>query len=358
MSQTISQLLPSPSSDSSTTGFAPENADALSAFLGGVAFLRMDELGWMRITGEDRVRWLNGMVTNSIADLEPGAGCYNFVLNAQGQIQGDGTVFLGPSELLLETGGAQVATLMALLDRFIIMDDVELTEIPKTERSGILVAGPAAAALLAELGFVSKESPAAHLAQMPLRELPWAGGTIELVHAYSPLVPRFELWGAASQIAKLEQQLRARGTTSAGAQSLEWLRTLEGTPRFGQDIRGRELPQETAQTRALHFNKGCYLGQEIVERIRSRGKVNRTFIGFVLDDELPEQGAELTSNGQAVGVLTTVSHLPPCTALPSGARLALGYTRRDVIDSGRELTYTGGRATPATLPFTLGTLTP
>src|ERR1700712_606476 len=98
----------------------------LASILTRVAISPARAVGWIRVTGEDRVRWLNGMVTNSIQELENGQGNYNFLLSVQGRIQGDATIFASPDALLIETAASQVPTLMTLLDRFIIMDDVEL----------------------------------------------------------------------------------------------------------------------------------------------------------------------------------------------------------------------------------------
>jgi folate-binding protein YgfZ len=138
---------------------------------------------------------------------------------------------------------------------------------------------------------------------------------------------------------------------SCDAQSLERLRILEGTPLYGTDIRDRELPQETGQTRALHFSKGCYLGQEIVERIRSRGNVHRTFGAFRLDGDLPAAGSQLEADGKQIGELTSTAAIP----LPGNdgkvVQLGLGYVRREAIDRGATFHYSGGVAIPVSLPF-------
>ncbi len=106
-------------------------------------------MGWIRVTGDDRVRWLNGMVTNSINELKDGEGNYNFLLSVQGRIQGDATIFAERDALLIETSTSQIPGLMALLDRFIIMDDVELADVT-TAHSGVQVAGPEALSLLSK----------------------------------------------------------------------------------------------------------------------------------------------------------------------------------------------------------------
>ena len=317
-------------------------ATQLTALLHKAAISPLNETGWIRATGEDRVRWLNGMVTNSIQDLKPGKGSYNFVLSVQGRIQGDAYIFATPDALLIETAAAQLPGLMALLDRFIIMDDVELADV-STARSGLSIAGPEAVSLLAKLGLTVE-----HLAPLDLQPTQWNSTPITIIHAHSPLISRFELWADAATIAALSQALLAAGAINADPESLEYLRILDGTPLYGKDIRDRELPQETAQTRALHFSKGCYLGQEIVERIRSRGNVHRTFSAFRLEGDLPPAGSTLEAEGKQIGELTSVAAIP---LQGNPIQLALGYIRREALDRGLPLTYPGGVAIPTTIPF-------
>jgi folate-binding protein YgfZ len=325
----------------------PQDTPAqLSALLTGAGIAPLDDLGWIRVTGEDRVRWLNGMVTNSIQGLAPGEGCYNFVLNAQGRIQGDLTAFAEPAALLLKTARERIPSLMSLLDRFIIMDDVELTDL-SGHRAGVAVAGPKPAAMLEHVGL-----PAENLEPMRMRSSSWRGSPVILLQEHSPLVPRFELWAEADVAQEVREALLAAGVTVCAPEALENLRILSGTPRYGTDIRNsetaRDLPQETGQTRALHFTKGCYLGQEIVERIRSRGNVHRAFMGFELTGSLPSPGAVLEAEGKAVGELTSVAAIP---LQPGLLHLALGYVRREALDRGLPLLYPGGSASPVALPW-------
>ncbi|SEC17468.1 YgfZ/GcvT domain-containing protein [Terriglobus roseus] len=292
--------------------------------------------GWIAVTGEDRVRWLNGMVTNSIQALTPGEGSYSFLLSAQGRIQGDATVWAKPDMLLMQTDPSQVAPLMTLLDRFIIMDDVELAD-ESSLWTGLLVAGPLAAEKLNAAGVPVRTSRL-----LKKFSVPYDGTELQVLCAYSPAVPRFEIWSRDSAaLEKVQSALAGAGVTECSADGLELLRIAEGTPRFGTDIRDRDLPQETAQTRALHFNKGCYLGQEIVERIRSRGNVHRTLTTFVLTGGVPAPGAPLMAEGKPVGELTSVA-----AESIDGQLLALGFVRREAIDRALPLTYEGGTAAP------------
>ena len=179
-------------------------------------------------------------------------------------------------------------------------------------------------------------------------------GSDAIVHAHiRPLVPRFEIWSDPETIAALTAALCRRRDPRL-RRSLDHLRILSGAPRYGSDIRNtptaHDLPQETAQDRALHFAKGCYLGQEIVERIRSRGNVHRTFAGFQLTGTLPTPGTALTAEGKAVGELTSVAAIPLATGT---VQLALGYIRREALERKLPLEYPGGTATPIALPYSV-----
>jgi aminomethyltransferase len=287
----------------------------LAALLTGVAVAPLDSTGWIRVTGDDRVRWLNGMVTNAVQTLAPGQGCYNFVLNAQGRIQGDLTAWMLEDSILLETGRAQLPALIAHLDHFIIMDDVALEDI-SDQRSGLLIAGPDALRTVQQLGGAPSTSPQPAACLSPtinLKQTEYRSAPVDLILACSPLVPRFEIWGDSATIAQISAELAS--VSQATPEAVEHLSIIEGTPLYGTDIRNtataHDLPQETGQTRALHFAKGCYLGQEIVERIRSRGNVHRTFSGFTLTGALPAPGTAFSAEGKPVGELTSVASILP-----------------------------------------------
>jgi aminomethyltransferase len=140
--------------------------------------------------------------------------------------------------------------------------------------------------------------------------------------------------------------LIAAGATAVGAEALELRRISYGIPRYGADIRDRDLPQETGQTRALSFTKGCYLGQEIVERIRSRGAVHRQFSAFLVEGSLPEAGAKILADDKEVGEITSCAVLP----LARGDRpVALGYLRREAAE--KELLAGTARLKTSSIPI-------
>ena len=308
-----------------------------------VSAVAVHDLGWLRrvaVRGEDRFRWLSGMVTNTVNDLESNAGAWNLVLNAQGRIQGDLHVWREGDALYLEIAADQHDRLLAHFDRFIIMDDVEL--IPQsvspngelTGQTALGLTGPQAAGLLVKLGLTELANP------MTTARAVWQGSEILVVRAYGLLVPHYELWVQANQIPALWQAIVEAGATPVGTASLEAFRIAEAIPAYAIDIAERDLAQETSQMRALSFSKGCYLGQEIVERIRSRGSVHRHLRPLELFGPLPPAGAELTTaSGAAAGQITSAAELP----LASGPRIfALGMIRGEAELRNQPLNYTAG----------------
>ncbi|HSU18813.1 MAG TPA: hypothetical protein VLI45_03640 [Acidobacteriaceae bacterium] len=313
----------------------------LEAVLHQAAIATLEDRAFLRVTGADATRWLNGMVTNSVQALAPGQGSYNFLLNAQGRILGDCTVYRepGPADpptFLLETQSSQLEALQRHLDHFIIMDDVELTPAFSDDTS-LVVIGPEAPRVLAAAGLPAPDPLRFAHADSPQ-------GPVQIFTAHSADLPRFQLRSSLGELLALRSALLIAGAREIAHDALEAARLLEGSPRYGQDITEKHLPQETNQQYALHFSKGCYLGQEIVERIRSRGQVHRVLTPLTLTGQMPtELPAPLQANGQPAGEITSAMLVP----LTEGPQiLALGYVRREALDTHQPLTYTGGTATP------------
>lgn len=282
------------------------------------------DLGWrakILATGADRIRWFNGMVTNDIRDLAPSHGVYSFLLNAQGRILGDMYVFHRGEYVLVDTDREQASKMIETFDKFIIMDDVELSDASE-KLTAIGVRGPKSKDVLAKTGVAV---PA--LQPLEVADLTWRGMGISLVAGEQ--ANEYQIWVAAPHAAAVWDALLEAGATPIGIEALELARIAVGIPRYGVDIRERDLPQETEQYRALNFNKGCYVGQEIVERIRSRGQVHRRFTRFEVEGEVAA-GTKIRAGGKDVGEITSVA------SLPGGRRVALGYARREAL--GGELT--------------------
>jgi folate-binding protein YgfZ len=303
------------------------------------------DLGWRAkivLTGGDRVRWLNGMITNNVRDLASGHGVYAFLLNPQGHIQADLYAYNRGEFLLVDTDRAQVEKVSAIFDRYIIMDDVEVTNVSDT-LTAIGVAGPRSREILSKAGLEVSD-----LELLQLRDVAWQQAGLTVARGDNLVVESYELWLSPANVSALWDALIAVGATAVGSEALECLRIASGSPRYGQDIRERDLPQETGQARALHFTKGCYVGQEIVERIHSRGAVHRKFTGFTFEGSLPPAGTKLQSGGKDVGEVTSTAVLPTGQA---DLNVALGYVRREAGASGTELAADGGKAVVHELPF-------
>jgi aminomethyltransferase len=285
------------------------------------------------VRGGDRFRWLSGMVTNTVNDLPENGGAWNLVLNAQGRIQGDLTIWRENDALELEVAADQLDKLMAHLDHFIIMDDVELVSHDPAAETAVGLTGPQSREVLARMGL---PIPAAEMTGLRVE---WNGLDLRVHRTFGPLADHFEIWTPVAGLTVLWRALSTAGASPVGADAIEKFRVAEGIPLYGVDIVERDLPQETSQTRALHFNKGCYLGQEIVERIRSRGNVHRHLLQLELEGPLPKAGTELMLDGAAAGHIASAAELP----LENGVRrFALAMVRSEAEVKGQPLTYTTG----------------
>jgi aminomethyltransferase len=295
----------------------------------------------LEITGNDRIRWLNGMVTNNIRDLAPGYGIYSFLLNPQGHILGDFLSYNRGDRILVDTDQSQVEKILATFDHYIIMDDVEVTNL-SDKRTSVGIAGPNSADVLKAAGFRIGE-----LKPLQSEDIAWKQTRASVVRGEQEQYPSYEIWIAPEQASEVITALQS-AATPVSREALELYRIAVGIPRYGQDIRERDLPQETEQLRALNFNKGCYVGQEIVERIRSRGNVHRKFTGFRIAGSPPAPGTKIQAQGKDVGEVTSSAVIP---AAAGDRTVALGYIRREVGIPGKEIQIAESSATVSDLPF-------
>lgn len=324
-----------------TVAVYSETPDEFAALLNGPGIYDLSWRARLTASGKDRVRWLNGMITNNVRDLPVGQGVYNFLLTPQGRIQGDLYVYNYGEHLVLETDQAQAENVLTLLKRYIIMDKVELARLDKA--AGIGVAGPHALELLKKIGIEVQG-----LNALQFVETSWRGVRITLTRGDLPHMESYQIWSDDADVLQLWQELVNHGGTPAGSNAVDLLRIACGIPAYGQDIRERDLPQETGQERALNFTKGCYIGQEIVERIRSRGAVHRKFMGFTINGPLPGAGAKALANGKEIAEITSAAILPLANGdLP----VALGYVRREACPAGAEIEVDGAKATVTEVPF-------
>jgi folate-binding protein YgfZ len=313
----------------------PKELDARSVEIEAMVYgAALHDLGWLRrvkVKGEDRFRWLSGMVTNTVNDLAGNAGAWNLVLNAQGRIQGDLTVWRKGDTLELEIAADQLDRLLTHLDRFIIMDDVELSM--REDETALGLTGPKASEVLARLGLPVLAEPMTHT------RAEFNGMSLRLRRGFEAIGQHYVIWTSTRSMAKMWKFFITGGAVPVGAAAVGAFQVAEGIPAYGIDMMERDLPQETSQMRALHFEKGCYLGQEIVERIRSRGNVHKHLRALELDGPLPSPGTELKLNATAMGQVTSAAEL----LLAAGPRrFALGMVRGEAEVKNEPLSYGAG----------------
>jgi folate-binding protein YgfZ len=257
------------------------------------------------LTGGDRVRWLNGMVTNNIRDLSAGNGAYAFLLNPQGHILGDLYAYNRGESITVDTDSAQVEKLLATFDHYIIMDDVEVANLSE-QLTSLGIGGRKAREVMQKSGVKIPD-----LQPLQLHEIQCdceCGCVKCTVVRTDDAIESYEIWLAPDHVRPLWNALVAAGASPIGFEAFEINRIASGIPRYGVDIRERDLPQETEQARALNFNKGCYVGQEIVERIRSRGAVHRKFSGFLAEGgDAITPGTKIVAGEKEVGEITSAA---------------------------------------------------
>ena len=319
-------------------------ASEFRALMAGAAVFDMSWQAKLAIGGKDRTRWANGMVTNNIRDLAPGCGVYSFLLTPQGRNQGDLVVYNRGEFLLATTDREQAEAITTLLKRYIIMDKVELEEL-SDKLASIGVGGPQAIDAMKRAGIdVPPLEPGS------VAETAWSDIEISVARSTHPHSNAFEIWIAPEHAEKLWEALTGAGAQPVGSDALEMYRIARGIPRYGIDLRERDLPQETGQEHALNFTKGCYIGQEIVERIRSRGNVHRALVGFEVEGAPPQPGTKVFAGDKEAGEITSVARVP----FAAGERtLALGYLRREAGEAGSSVKVGEQSATVQSIPFSV-----
>jgi aminomethyltransferase len=306
----------------------PSGYDALRA---AAAWLDLSARGRIYAGGEDRARLLHAMTTNHVQQLTPGTGCYAFLLNAQGHILADVNLLCLEDRFLLDTEPETRERVLRHLDKYIIADDVALEDATALLAS-VAVEGPHAADALAAVGAPALDAEYAYAS--------WAGGIVE--RASETGEPGFRIFMPAEAKTDWVARLESAGAVQATPDEARIVRLEHGKPRYGEDIFDTTLPQETSQMHAVHFAKGCYIGQEIVERIRSRGHVNRLLVKLEVEGEAPlAGGSKVTAGAAEAGEITSSAFSPAL-----GKVVALAYMRAQYAVDATVL-QAGGRAAVA-----------
>jgi folate-binding protein YgfZ len=264
------------------------------------------------LRGGDRVRFLHGMVTADIEKLKEGAGTRAAMLSVKGRLLAEMTIYALPDELWLSMEASLKEKVKHVFDKHIVMDDVEVVE------SGVNEVGLYGDEAAARLGGISL-APYAHVMLDGVR----VAGDPSLG------VAGFRLFGSREALARITS-----GTTKLDPATREAWRIEAGTARYGVDLDEDRLVVEANLDDAISFDKGCYLGQEVVVRATSRGRVNRKLVRLVLEGtDVPQIGAHLTSAAQPdAGVITSAAY-----SERAGSPVALAYVHRVALDSDAPL---------------------
>jgi aminomethyltransferase len=309
----------------------------------GAALFRLGTRGVLEVSGGDRVRWLDGMISADVKSLAPGTGAFGLLLTRQGRVVADLHVLARTEGLWLELEAAGAPAVLARLAGYVIADDVTLTD-RSPEFARLALEGPRAAPVLS----AAAGAPVA-LEPHAWRELE-IGGERATVAAYGFTgFPAFQLFAPLAAADRLATALLAAGASAASHDTLECLRIEAGTPWLGRELDESVLPAEARLEAAISISKGCYTGQEVVTRMRSRGRVGHLLMGLRFEGgALPERGAAIEVAGARVGQVTSAVHSPEQGAI------GLGFVRAELAEPGGRVRVAGADASLASLPMRTG----
>jgi tRNA-modifying protein YgfZ len=298
------------------------------------------------LTGPDRVRYLNAIVSNDVKSLSVGSGTLALLLNPQGHILAELEIYALKEKLLVRTHASVREKIIPVLDKFIIMDDVTLED-ATGQLASLALEGPQAATIIAQSTGLSLDgfSPLA-FAEVTIDAIPCL--LIRRSHFSTADSKSLgaEIIAPREKLAVIWQNVRTSTQAQHGApigmETLNSLRLEAAIPWFPVDFNDSVIPHEaTLESTHISYSKGCYTGQEIVERVRSRGHVNRrrTRLKFSTQDP-PKEGTKLFANGAEVGYVTSSAYSPA-----AGAAIGMAYIRREQNSPGTTVEWKEGTAT-------------
>ena len=299
--------------------------------------------GHLLVTGSDRARFLHGMLSNTVEGLESGAGNYATMTTPRGQTLSDVWVYHRAEGFLLETEPGLQAKLTASLDKYLIADDVHITDVTGIQAT-LGLHGPGSRALIARvLGEVSSDLADCHTV---VRGLGRADVSVT-ARSYSG-EPGYDLRIEAVNALRLWNVLTAAGARPVGTRAMEALRIESGIPRYGVDVDERVVPLEAGLHHAVDFTKGCFIGQETIAKMHNLGKPRRYLVGLCLEaDTVPPPETPLRDGEKQIGWTTSSVRSPAL-----GRVVSLASVRRGYEQPGQFLSVDGGgRAKVVELPF-------
>ena len=301
------------------------------------ALAEKDWFGVLKLTGSDRASWLQGMVTNDVQKLRPGAGCYAAHLTPQGKIVAHMHILADEDALWLSLERATIPKLIGVFDKLLIMEDVQMVD--SSDSHDILsVAGPKARAVLESWLDESLQIEALYSHRT-------FGGHRVIVSELG-----YDVWVPRGQADKILRSLAQGGATAIDRGTWDVLRTEAGIPVYGIDIDETTTMPEIGEN-GISYEKGCYIGQEVVAKVKYIGHVNRRFVGLTLaGNDLPKAKSVILRNGKEAGYVTTTLFSPGLNK-----PIALGFVSRSAYAPGTAVEIVSNeKALPATiveLPF-------
>jgi folate-binding protein YgfZ len=332
------------------------------SILEGAGLLERADRGRLRLTGADRRGYLQGLLTNDIAALLPGDGCYAALLTAQGRMIADMRVWELGDAVLMDLHTDLTTSIRERFDQFIFSEDVQVHDATGSLAQFGLY-GPAASRALsmALQSHTVPDAPAPgpdeldSLRASGNRSFPFDGATVIVGRSDEIGVSGFDLLLDRSHAGALASALEQAGAEPVSMAAIEVLRIEAGRPAFLVDMDEHTIPLEAGiEDRAISLTKGCYVGQEIIVRVlhRGHGRVARRLVGLKLETgaQIPSSGDRLRADDRDIGTVTSAA-LSPALERP----IALGYVHRDFVEPGTVVTVLHGdqadRAVVARLPF-------
>ena len=304
-------------------------ADAMSGYAAlheGAAWFDLSDRARIRAAGADHRSFLHNLSSNAVEHLQPGQGTSAFFLDAQGHIQADARLYVAEDSVLLDTEPESRVSLIHHLDKFIIMDDVTLED-QTGSTAELAIEGPLAEEVA---GSVVPELPTTLYGHLQSDDIRIIRNTFTGQTGFWFIVPsdHKEEWAG-----RLEQA----GAMAASVEDGRIVRVENQVARHGEDFLVANLPHESQRLDRVSFTKGCYLGQEIVERIRSRGQVNRLLVGVEIEGrEPPERGAKVWFDGKQVGEVSSPVYSPRLNRV-----VAFALVRRQASEPGTRIEVEG-----------------
>lgn len=324
-----------------------EEYDALT---GAVGLVRRSHVGRLELTGEDALDLLNRLSTNKLEDLTPGAGMGSVLTSAKGRIVDLLLVLMLEDRLLLLVGPDARERVAEWIDFFTFTEDVTVRDLTADTAMFSLI-GPNAASLVEEF---AGEAVAA-LPVYSVRAANVGGINVTVVRDDFGELPGFDFIASAEDGGRLWRYLVERsagdGAKPVGSLALETVRVEQGVPAPGRELSEDYNPLEADLLRHISFNKGCYVGQEVIARLDTYKKVSKYLVGLSWDGQhLPPTGVSLTADGRRSGVVTSSVR---SDRLQRG--IGLGYVRKAYAQPGSTLTLEHGggevEVTVEALPF-------